>query len=63
MQNFEEIARALTSYVVAFLTLTGAFIVDNGSTIMQLLGFVLVVARLVKELPAAWRVINKWRGK
>jgi len=60
LQTFQEYAAAATSCVVALLSLIGAFVVENASTFMQVLGFVLLVARLVQELPRAYRVIRKW---
>lgn len=56
MQTFDNYAAAATSYVAALLALC----VDHSSTIIQFLGFVLLVARLVKEVPAAYNMIVKW---
>lgn len=53
MQTFEDYAAAVSTYVAAFLALA----VEHSSTIVQVLGFILLVARLVQELPRAATVI------
>lgn len=47
---------ALTSWAAAILAVAW----QNQSEIMFVLGFVLVVARLVQELPKAYRQIKEW---
>ncbi|KRR22157.1 hypothetical protein [Bradyrhizobium retamae] len=59
MQDFQEYIAAVSSYSAAALALC----VDNQSTIIQVLGFILLVARLIKEVPAAVRVIKGWFGR
>lgn len=56
MQTFNDYAAAATSYVAALL----ALFVDHSNTIIQVLGFVLLVARLIKEVPAAIKMVLKW---
>ncbi len=60
MQTFHDAAHAATSYIVALLVLCGAFIADNSNTIIQIGGAVLLLARLIQEIPGAYRVIKKW---
>jgi hypothetical protein len=47
---------AASSYVAALL----ALFVEHSNTLIQVLGFVLLIARLIKEVPAALRVIKGW---
>lgn len=49
-------AAALTSWVAAILAVAW----QNQSEIMFVLGLILVVARLVQELPKAYRQIKDW---
>lgn len=55
MNSVHEYGAAITSYVTALLVL----VMDHSSTIMSALGFVLLIARLIQELPRAYRVIFK----
>jgi len=53
---------AATTYIVALLTMFGTLVSDNYTTVVQVLGFVLLIARLVQELPRAAKVvINTFR--
>lgn len=54
--TYQEYMAALTTWVVALLALVGAYKED----IMFWLGFTLVVARLVQELPKAFKKIKSW---
>jgi hypothetical protein len=56
VQSFNEYAAAGTTYLAAAL----ALLVDHSNTIMQVLGFVLLVARLIKEVPSAYRIVKGW---
>lgn len=55
MQTNDYMAAA-SSYVAALL----ALFVEHSNTLIQVLGFVLLIARLIKEVPAALRVIKGW---
>lgn len=55
MQSFQEYAAAATSYTVALIALFAPYM----GGIVSLLGFVLLLARLVQELPKAYRVIMR----
>lgn len=55
MQSFQEFCAALTSYVIALFSIFA----DHSSTIVSLLGFVLLCARLIVELPKAYKVIAR----
>lgn len=57
--TYQEYMAALTTWVVALLALLGAYKED----IMFWLGFTLVVARLVQEMPKAIRQVKKWIGR
>ena len=57
--TYQEYMAALTTWVVALLALMGAYKED----IMFWLGFTLVVARLVQEMPKAIRQVKKWVGR
>lgn len=56
MQTFEDYAAAATSYLAAAL----ALFVEHSSDVVKVLGFVLLVARLIKEVPSAYRTIKGW---
>jgi hypothetical protein len=56
MQTFQDYVAAATSYFAAALALC----VDHSNTIIQILGFVLLVARLIKEVPSAYRTVKGW---
>lgn len=58
MGTYQEYMAALTTWVVALLALMGAY----KESIMFWLGFILVVARLVQELPKAVKQIKRWLG-
>lgn len=47
--------RGLLSGLVSYSTAGIALIGVHGSTIVQVLGFVLLVSRLIYEVPKAWR--------
>lgn len=55
MQTFQDYAAAAATYVAALL----ALFVEHSSTIVQVLGFILLVARLVQEVPRAMTVITR----
>lgn len=57
--TFTEHATAATTYVIAFVSMFFSGLISNYSTIAAVLGFILLVARLVQEVPKAWRVIFK----
>lgn len=57
MQTINTYAAAVTTYLVAFISMFFASALENYSTIAALLGFLLLVARLVQELPKAWQVL------
>ncbi len=57
--NLQDYCAAATTYVVALLTMFGSLVADNYTTVVQVLGFVLLIARLVQELPRAATVIVK----
>lgn len=62
MQTFYDHAGAICSYVVALLTLTFAYSMEHANHIAQILGFILLIARLIVEVPSAIRVLkNKFR--
>lgn len=56
--TYQEYMAALTTWVVALLALLGAY----KENIMFWLGFTLVVARLVQELPKAIKTVKGWLG-
>jgi uncharacterized membrane protein YecN with MAPEG domain len=49
---------AAASYVAALL----ALFVEHSNAIIQLMGFILLVARLVHEVPRAYYTVRKWFG-
>jgi len=55
--SLQDYTAAATTYVVAMLTMFGTLVADNYTTVVQVLGFVLLVARLVQELPRAATII------
>lgn len=55
MQTNDYMAAA-ASYVAALL----ALFVEHSNTIIQIMGFILLVARLVHEVPRAYNSIRKW---
>lgn len=57
--TLQDYCGTATTYVVALLTMLGTLVSDNYTFIVQLLGFILLVARLVQELPRAATVIVK----
>ena len=54
--TYQEYMAALTTWVVALLALLGAY----KEHLMFWLGFVLVVARLIQEMPKAIKTIKGW---
>ena len=54
MNTVHTVAAALTSWVVALLALAGTY----QNEVMFWLGLVLVVSRLVQEIPKAYRSIK-----
>lgn len=54
--TYQEYAAAFTTWAVALLALLGAY----KENIMFWLGFVLVVARLVQEMPKAVKTVKGW---
>lgn len=57
MQTVSTYAAAATSYVVALFGIFYASVLENYSGIAALLGLVLLLARLVQEVPKAWRIL------
>lgn len=57
MHSFSHYAAAVTSYIVAFVSIFYTSAIENYSAIAAVLGFVLLIARLVQELPKAWVVV------
>jgi cation transport ATPase len=57
MQTIHSYATAVTSYVIAVVSMFYSSALENYSTVAALLGFLLLVARLVQELPKAWQVL------
>lgn len=57
MQTIHVYAAAVTSYIVAIISMFFASALENYSTIAAVLGFLLLVARLVQEVPKAWEVV------
>lgn len=57
--NITDHAAAVLTYVVAVVSMFFSGLISNYSTIAAVLGFILLVARLVQEVPKAWRVIFK----
>lgn len=55
MQTYHDYAAAASTYVAACL----ALFVEHSSTVVQVLGFILLVARLIQELPRAATVIYR----
>lgn len=58
MQTIHTYAAAVTSYVVAVVSIFYTSAIENYSTVAAILGFVLLVARLIQELPKAWAVLT-----
>jgi predicted cobalt transporter CbtA len=56
LQTTHDYWAAALSYIAAGL----ALFVEHSNTIVQVLGFVLLVSRLVQEVPTAARVIRGW---
>ena len=56
MQTTHDYWAAALSYIAAGL----ALFVEHSNTLVQVLGFVLLVARLTQEIPAASRIIKGW---
>ena len=59
MHTVSHYAAAVTSYIVAIVSIFYTSAIENYSAIAAVLGFLLLVARLVQELPKAWKVIFK----
>ena len=57
MQTVSTYAAAVTTYIVAFISMFFSSALENYSTIAALLGFLLLVARLVQEVPKAWAIL------
>ena len=56
MQTTHDYWAAALSYIAAGL----ALFVEHSNTIVQVLGFVLLVARLIQEVPTATRAVKGW---
>lgn len=54
--GFSSVTGMIATYVAAGIAMIGAY----GSHIVQFLGFVLLVSRLVVEVPRACVVVRKW---
>lgn len=63
MQTIHTYAAAVTSYVVAVVSIFYTGVIENYSTIAAILGFILLVARLIQEVPRAWEVLTKKKKK
>lgn len=59
MQTINDYAAAAASYVAALLALS----VEHSTSIVQVLGFILLVARLVHEVEALVKMIKRWCGR
>lgn len=57
MHNIHYYAAAVTSYIVAVYSMFFSTVSEHGGTIVSFLGFVLLLARLVQEVPKAYRAI------
>lgn len=57
MQSISTFAAAVTTYIVAYISIFYTSAIENYSTIAAVLGFILLLARLVQEIPRAYRVI------
>lgn len=57
MQTIQLYAAAVTTYIVAIISMFFSSALENYSTIAAILGFLLLLARLVQEIPKAWQVL------
>ena len=57
MLTIQSFAAGITSWAVGLLAIFGTYS-DN---ILQILGFILVIARLLQEVPKAYRTVKRWR--
>jgi hypothetical protein len=58
LQTLNEWLAAASTYLAAVL----ALFIDHSNEVVKILGFVLLVARLVQEVPRAFGMIRKWIG-
>lgn len=63
MQTISNYAAAATTYIVAVISMFYASALENYSHIAAVLGFLLLVARLIQEVPKAWEVVFKKKKK
>lgn len=63
MPNFSVYAAAITSYIVATFAIFFDAAAAHGGTVATILGFILLLARLVQEVPKAYKVIFKIKDK
>ena len=57
MYTIQSFSAGLTSWAVGLLAIFGT----HSDAILQFLGLILVLARLVQEIPKAYRMIKRWR--
>ncbi|KJC51080.1 hypothetical protein UP09_03270 [Bradyrhizobium sp. LTSP885] len=58
MQTLNDWLAAASTYLAALL----ALFIEHSNEVVKVLGFVLLVARLVQEVPRAIIMIRKWIG-
>jgi hypothetical protein len=61
--TYSTYAAAATTYIVAVISMFYSSALENYSSIAAVLGFLLLVARLIQELPKAWEVLFRKKKK
>lgn len=59
MEQISYWAAAITTYAVAIISICFTEAITHSSEIAAVLGFVLLLARLVQEVPKAWKAVFK----
>jgi hypothetical protein len=62
-ESFSTYATAATTYIIAIVSMFFAGFISYYSHIAAVLGFLLLIARLVQEVPKAWNVLFKKANK
>jgi hypothetical protein len=60
MHSWSEWVQSLITYTVAIMAILFNTALENSSHIVAFLGFVLLIARLIQEVPKAYRQIKAW---
>ena len=58
-QSISDYATAAITYIIALVSMFFAGFISYYSHIAAVLGFILLIARLIQEVPKAWNVLFK----